>query len=90
MRWANKTYFYQCGRSREVPPHIRPGGVLLYLAIRRAIEAGLREFDFLGGEAVYKKQLAQASRPLVQVRVARPGIRERARRSVRLARAVFV
>ena len=36
----------------------------------------------LGGEALYKKQLARADRPLVQLRVARPSWRERARRLV--------
>lgn len=77
-----KTYFYQCGRSRAVPRHIRPGGVLIYLALRRAIAAGHREFDFLGGDAVYKRQLALASRPLVQVRLAHRGWREQSRRWV--------
>jgi CelD/BcsL family acetyltransferase involved in cellulose biosynthesis len=89
VRWGGKTYFYQCGRSREVPSHIRPGGVLLYLAIRRAIEAGQREFDLLGGEAVYKKQLTSDSRALVQLRIARPGVREYCLRSVRAARAAL-
>jgi CelD/BcsL family acetyltransferase involved in cellulose biosynthesis len=90
VRWANKTYFYQCGRSRDVPSQIRPGGVLLYLAVRRAIEAGQREFDFLGGEALYKKQLALASRPLVNLRIARRSIREHGRLSVRSARKALV
>jgi CelD/BcsL family acetyltransferase involved in cellulose biosynthesis len=53
--------------------------VLLYLAIRRAIEANLREFDFLGGDAIYKKQLALASRPLAQLRLARKSLVERGR-----------
>ncbi len=77
---GGKVAFYQCGRRLDVPKGVRPGGVLLYHAIRRAIEAGEKEFDFLGGEAVYKRQLASAARPLAQLRVVRPGWRESARR----------
>jgi CelD/BcsL family acetyltransferase involved in cellulose biosynthesis len=79
ITWSGKNHFYQCGRSLSVPASIRPGGVLLYLAIRRAIEANLREFDFLGGDAIYKKQLALASRPLAQLRLARKSLVERGR-----------
>jgi CelD/BcsL family acetyltransferase involved in cellulose biosynthesis len=89
IRWRNKTYFYQCGRSLDVPAHIRPGGVIIYLAIRRAIEAGCGEFDFLGGEALYKDQLALASRSIVRLRVVRPGVRERTRLLVESAKPVL-
>lgn len=76
---SGKLCFYQCGRKMDVPRGLRLGGVMVLHAIRRAIEAGEKEFDFLGGEAVYKSQLALASRPLGQLRVARPGWRESAR-----------
>jgi CelD/BcsL family acetyltransferase involved in cellulose biosynthesis len=77
--WDNKVYFYQCGRKTDVPRQVRPGSVLLYHAIRSAIEAGRREFDFLGGPAAYKLDLALANRPLVQLRAARPSLVERTR-----------
>jgi CelD/BcsL family acetyltransferase involved in cellulose biosynthesis len=77
--WGGKVYFYQCGRRVDVPGHVRPGTVLLAQLIRGAIEAGRREFDFLNGEAQYKRRLAAATRPVVQVRVTRPSWRERAR-----------
>ena len=80
IRWDGKVSFYQCGRRMDVPKQIRPGGVLLYHAIREAITSGMREFDFLGGEATYKKQLATTGRPLVRLRIARPGWLERGRR----------
>jgi CelD/BcsL family acetyltransferase involved in cellulose biosynthesis len=78
--WNNKVYFYQCGRDPEVSDSIRPGGVLLAHSIRSAIEAGRREFDFLNDVSRYKSQLANASRPMVQLRVARPGMLEFFRR----------
>jgi len=74
--WNNKVYFYQCGRNLDVPKSVRPGGVLLAHSIREAIAAGRREFDFLGGVSLYKLQLANARRPLVRLRVARPGFVE--------------
>ncbi|MBV9126040.1 MAG: GNAT family N-acetyltransferase [Planctomycetes bacterium] len=74
--WNGKVYFYQGGRKLDVPSGQRPGIVLHAHAIRRAIEAGRREYDFLGGGDHYKKQMALAARPLVQVRVARPGLVE--------------
>lgn len=80
IRWNGKVSFYQCGRRMGVPKQLRPGGVLLYHAIREAITSGMREFDFLGGEATYKKQLATASRPLVRLRIVRSTWLERGRR----------
>ena len=76
MTWGDKVYAYQTGRRLDVPAPIRPGGVILAYAIRRAIEAGRREFDLLADEAPYKLQLAPAVRSLVQVRVVRSWARE--------------
>ncbi|MBY0229056.1 MAG: GNAT family N-acetyltransferase [Gemmataceae bacterium] len=76
---GGKVAFYQCGRKLDVPKNLRPGGVLLYREMRRALEDGEREFDFLGGEATYKRQLALAERSLATLRVVRPGWREQAR-----------
>jgi CelD/BcsL family acetyltransferase involved in cellulose biosynthesis len=78
--WNGKVYFYQSGRRTDLPGHVRPGGVLLAYAIRAAIEAGRREFDFLNGASLYKTQLATGRRPIVQLRVARRCIAERLRR----------
>jgi CelD/BcsL family acetyltransferase involved in cellulose biosynthesis len=69
--WDGKVSFYQCGRKVDLPPQVRPGSVLLHHAIRKSIEQGRREFDFLGGVALYKMQLALAVRPLARVRAAR-------------------
>ena len=78
--WDRKVYFYQCGRRLDLPAKVRVGVVLHAEAIRAAISAGCREYDFLGGAAQYKQQLALGSRPLVQCRVTRWPWRERARR----------
>jgi hypothetical protein len=78
--WNGKVYFYQSGRKMDVPAAQRPGIVLHAYAIQRAIAAGRREYDFLSGGEHYKKQLALATRPIVQLRVHRRCVAERARR----------
>jgi CelD/BcsL family acetyltransferase involved in cellulose biosynthesis len=75
-----RVYFYQSGRSVLLPKALRPGIVLHAHAIRRAIAAGLAEYDFLAGSARYKLELALATRPLVTFRAVRPGMLEGARR----------
>ncbi|MFO0679305.1 MAG: GNAT family N-acetyltransferase [Polyangiaceae bacterium] len=75
---AGKTYFYQSGRKLDLPKGIRAGIVLHALAIRRAIAEGQREYDFLNGEAQYKRQLATAVRDLVTIRASASTLRARA------------
>jgi len=77
--WNGKTYFYQSGRRLDVPKNVRPGIAIHALAIRRAIELGHREYDFLAGESQYKVKLALDRRPLVRLRAVRSSVRERAR-----------
>lgn len=74
--WNDKIYFYQSGRRVDLPGKLRPGIVAHALAIRAAIEEGLREYDFLGGARRYKTELSLATRPLVTVRAARRSLRE--------------
>lgn len=80
--WNGKVYFYQSGRRIDLPRGIRPGIVLHAHAIRRAIEQGRREYDFLNGATRYKLQLSLASRPLVRVRCQRAPVREQLHRLV--------
>jgi len=74
--WNQKVYFYQSGRKPDLPGKLRPGIVAHALAIRRSIELGLREYDFLKGKSRYKEELALAARPIVEVRAARRSLRE--------------
>lgn len=78
--WDERVHFYQSGRRLDVPKPIRPGVAIHALAIRDAIARGLREYDFLGGASQYKSQLALATRPLVDLRAARPSLKEHARK----------
>jgi CelD/BcsL family acetyltransferase involved in cellulose biosynthesis len=79
--WQGKVYFYQSGRKLDVPESVRPGIVLHARAIRRAIERGRREYDFLAGSSQYKRKLATGIHPLVLVRAVRAPLREALRRA---------
>ncbi|HEY3494337.1 MAG TPA: GNAT family N-acetyltransferase [Polyangiaceae bacterium] len=90
--WNGKVYFYQSGRKLDVPSRVRPGIVAHLHAIRRAIERGRREYDFLGGASRYKLALATDRRSLVTVRAVHPSLlelaRERAEHSLALVRSL--
>jgi CelD/BcsL family acetyltransferase involved in cellulose biosynthesis len=77
--WDNKVHFYQSGRKIEVPKGVRPGVVIHAMAIKKSIELGRREYDFLNGTSQYKMQLSTAIRPLVTVRAVGSPLLERAR-----------
>ena len=94
--WNRKLYFYQSGRSLDVPNQIRPGVILHANAIRRAIEAGQKEYDFLGDPVQYKMQMATGTRSLVRFRAFPSSAREAMRRcaetgitQLRRVRSVF-
>jgi CelD/BcsL family acetyltransferase involved in cellulose biosynthesis len=78
--WRDKVYFYQSGRRPGLPRDVRAGVVIHALAIRRAIEQGRREYDFLAGASRYKQELALATRPIGRLRVVRRGAAARVRR----------
>jgi CelD/BcsL family acetyltransferase involved in cellulose biosynthesis len=81
LRWNGKLHFYQSGRRLDVPDDVRIGLTMHAYLIKDAIEAGLREYDFLAGASQYKMALALATRPLVKLRAARVSIVETARRA---------
>jgi hypothetical protein len=70
----NKIYFYQNGRQLGLPKKVRIGIVALTMAIEVAIQQGMHEFDLLAGDAHYKRLFANASRPLVQLRLTNKGV----------------
>ncbi|HKY35754.1 MAG TPA: GNAT family N-acetyltransferase [Polyangiaceae bacterium] len=77
--WNGSVNMYQAGRKLDVPPSVRPGIINHLHSIRRAIEAGHREYDFLGGASPYKLKLATAKRPLLAVRAVQSRALERVR-----------
>src|SRR5262249_33847107 len=79
--WGGRVHYYQCGPRLDLPHNLRPGIALVAYALRRAIEAGRREYDFFSGDYRYKRELATGTRAVVRLRAVRSprGVRERAR-----------
>jgi CelD/BcsL family acetyltransferase involved in cellulose biosynthesis len=73
VRWQRAIQFYLSGRKVDVGKNIRVGIVAHALAIRRAIDAKYREYDFLAGASRYKLTMATSLRPLVTLRAVRRG-----------------
>ena len=83
--WQGRVCFYQGGRRMDLPQHLRAGIALHAVAIREAIEAGRREYDFLAGTSRYKMDLSLAVRPLAQLYATRPSLTDAMRRVADLA-----
>jgi CelD/BcsL family acetyltransferase involved in cellulose biosynthesis len=73
--WGNKVYHYQSGRSVDLPRPLKPGLAIHAQAIRRSIDLGRREYDFLGEDHRYKRELSSQTRPLIVLEALRPGAR---------------
>ena len=65
--WDNRVLFYQGGRAMDLPKKVRPGIVLHAHGIRKAIEAGRSEYDFMSGARPYKVQMSTDSRPVTRL-----------------------
>lgn len=81
-----RAFFYQCGRSTDVPAHLSVGTVMLLMVIKDFIARGLTELDMLAGDSTYKSRFGGHARPIVQIRVARPSKREQLLRLLRATR----
>ena len=84
VRYRDRVQFYQSGRRTDVPKAFSPGIAMHALAIRQAIDDGLREYDFLAGASRYKRQLSLAERPIVTLRAVATGLRARAVEAARV------
>ena len=74
-------YFYQSGRDPRWERE-SVGQVLLAMMIRRAMERGLKRFDFLRGEDPYKRQWTTVGQTTEEITIFRRGLRGRWLRGV--------
>jgi Acetyltransferase (GNAT) domain len=70
-----KVYFNQSGFNYSQDKRLKPGLVTHCCAIRYCLEQGFGDYDFLAGEARYKRSLAKDCRHLAWVVFARPSIK---------------
>lgn len=69
--YAGKAWCFQGGWLPEWEKE-RAGKMMLTAMMRWCIEHGLSEYDFLGGEASYKKEWGNAERRIVDLQAANP------------------
>ncbi len=84
--------FYQSGFLYDDDPKSRPGLVSHLLAIEHYLEIGMREYDFLPsgpGEGRYKTSLANATRNLGTLTLARPGWRRESFEALRRIKSMM-
>lgn len=74
--YGGRVYYYQSGFDPDWYKY-STGLVLCAFALRRAIEEGAREFDFLRGEHAYKEAWAPAVRSTWTLYLAKPTLRSR-------------
>lgn len=70
-----KVYFFQSGFNYTGDKHLKPGLVTHAYAVRHCLEAGFGDYDFLAGDARYKRSLAKDCGQLAWVVFARPSIK---------------
>ena len=70
-----KVYFFQSGLNYGLRPDCKPGLVTHALAIQHCLDEGFSDYDFLAGEARYKRSLTRDCRTLQWVVISRPGVR---------------
>ncbi len=75
--YGGKIFHYQSGFSARETPLLQPGMLIRDYALEEGMARGLSECDFLKGEVGgYKMSWGGQTRPIVQVRLARRGIKE--------------
>jgi len=61
FRFGGRSYFYQCGYDYELDEKAAPGVIAHTFAIRDAVHHGLVDYDFMAGDAEYKRRFATSS-----------------------------
>jgi CelD/BcsL family acetyltransferase involved in cellulose biosynthesis len=73
--WRDRVAVYQTGYAPLSDPRDQPGFVCFAAAIEHAAATGHAVFDFLGGDADYKRRLSTDTGALVWLRIQRPLLR---------------
>lgn len=70
-----KIYFFQSGINYGSDRRLKPGLVTHACAIQHYMDLGFSQYDFLAGDAQYKRSLAKTSAPLAWVVFSRPSFK---------------
>jgi CelD/BcsL family acetyltransferase involved in cellulose biosynthesis len=77
--YDGRVYAYQAGLDPVDGLRLSAGTVCISLGIEAAVDAGLREYDFLRNDHTYKAEWSSERREQVTLRMAHPGAREQLR-----------
>lgn len=80
---------YQSGFQYEPDNRLKPGLISHALAAQHYMDAGYAVYDFLAGEARYKRELGMEGETLSTVVIERNGARARIRNKIKQVRAVL-
>ncbi len=80
---------YQSGFAQAEDNRLKPGLVCHHLAIVDAASRGLRAYDFLGGDARYKRSLGNRVDELISLRFAASSFRGQLRRAAQTVRSAL-
>lgn len=73
--WHGRIYFYQCGFNYEFGKKVQPGLVSHFMAVQYNAVKGNDIYDFLAGDARYKRSLATDSNKMVWGRIQRANLK---------------
>ncbi|MCW5963106.1 MAG: GNAT family N-acetyltransferase [Bryobacterales bacterium] len=68
-------YFYQSGLAHHANNRVKPGFICQVLCVNASRDAGLRVYDFMGGDTPYKKELGKDYRDLITITVRRRSLK---------------
>jgi CelD/BcsL family acetyltransferase involved in cellulose biosynthesis len=66
--------FYNAGIDPDAH-HLSPGVILTAALVRQALESGVRRFDFLRGDELYKYDWGSVDEPIQRLLVRRDDVR---------------
>jgi hypothetical protein len=84
--FGGRSYFYQCGYDYELGEKTAPGIIVHTFAIQHAAQHGLIDYDFMAGDAEYKRRFATSSRAMHWVSWRAPSLKMLSYRLVRDAK----
>jgi CelD/BcsL family acetyltransferase involved in cellulose biosynthesis len=90
FRCRGRVSAYQAAYPPPRDNRHRPGLVMHYLAIRRALDRGEAIYDFLAGEARYKRSLGREADTLFWLRLQKPGMASALERGARNLKNVIL
>lgn len=83
LHFGNRAFFYLGFADKTLDKTIRPGLVLHARQIQQALDQGNLEYDFMGGDMQYKRQLGERTGRLVNARLKQPVMKFQVEQSLR-------